>query len=165
MKKIVIVTTILSAFALGAGAQAVPAGLQDAGAAAFRYGLEKAVHPDYQEQVTTEEAEEFIKDVRKFAMTPTGSGERANLRNKIEKRLDAGYLNAIDKYGNTALHWAVVFNNTELVKLLTQYEGLDVEKKNGADMSAMDIAKKNRNRKVIKMLEDYEEAARAQEKK
>ena len=70
----------------------------------------------------------------------------------IEKGAD---LNAIDKYGYTALIWACRNNNIEIVKLLIE-KGADINAKNFIGYTALIWACRNNNTEVIKLLIEKE---------
>jgi len=71
-------------------------------------------------------------------------------------RLPPEDVNTQDKYGNTALIYASWMGYTEIVKLLLQKEGIDVNIQNyGGSTVLMDAYRHNRT-KTVKLLENYQ---------
>ena len=64
------------------------------------------------------------------------------------------YVNYQDEKGGTALHWAVFYGHKEIVRLLLM-QGADplIRDKNG--ITPVDVAKINRKREVLKILEEF----------
>jgi hypothetical protein len=60
------------------------------------------------------------------------------------------------------LHWIVVFNDKDTLEMLLQYDGVDIYRQNGKGLSPVDILRRNRNYKMLCMLETYEKQRAAQ---
>ena len=62
-------------------------------------------------------------------------------------------INSQDNNGNTALHWAVYFNNQQSIDYLLYYK-IDINIKDNNNCTAMDIAIKRENDSLIEKLKD-----------
>ena len=78
-------------------------------------------------------------------------GDIDRVRLAIAKGADVNYQ---DEKGGTALHWAVFYGHKEIVRLLLM-QGADplIKDKNG--ITPVDVAKINRKREVLKILEEF----------
>ena len=63
---------------------------------------------------------------------------------------------AISKLGYTALMYAVVSKNIDIVKRLLGHKELDVDHHNKAGLTAMKIASKQQDKEIMKLLEEFE---------
>jgi ankyrin repeat protein len=66
-------------------------------------------------------------------------------------------VNIQDKFGQTALHWAIIRNNKEIVKLLLGKENIDVNIQNKNGKTALYWAIKNNNTEIVKLLLEKED--------
>ncbi len=63
-------------------------------------------------------------------------------------------INKQDNYGYTALIYAAINNNIEIVKLLLN-AGADIDKQNNNGDTALILAAYNNNREIVEILLDY----------
>lgn len=79
--------------------------------------------------------------------------EASKINNKAllnESIKNKGDINYIDQYNRNALHYAVIYNSKDIIKVLLKNKQLN--KKDSYNKYPLDYAKENKNQKIIKLL-------------